>query len=330
MLKRASLLLLLVLVFSCGKTPTVSLKKIDFHLKIPPSATKEFFGRVKSIAMDDSGNTYILDSEHVNVVKFTANGEFVKELLAYGWGNGFVNRPVSIQVVDTLLILHNLSTLQFFTLNGVFLRTVEIGGRCAITVAPDGMILANRMSDRFQFNYCLETYDRDGTLLTTFRTPRSKWYKRNSVDFAFTAFTPEGHIVYMPTLLDSAFLYDRSGRLLKSKKMESVRTNKKTDFVFHVEDMFVDDQFIYLLRVNHDSTSEEVTCKKIDKYDFQFNHLESLILPAPVTIGIELEPWAPWYHKFVVRNNTYYLVLSQPIEHLVAYEPATPVQTVKH
>ena len=314
-------LLFLGLFLSCSKTPKIDLQRTNFHLQIPPSATEEFFGRVKSIAIDDTGNFYILDSEQVHVVKFDRNGVFVKELISYGWGNGFVNRPSSIQVLDTTLILHNLSSLQFFSLDGTFRKSVEIGGRAAISVARDGTILANRMSDRFQFGYCLETFDAHGKPLATFRSPRSQWFKNNAVDFAFAEFARDGKIVYIPTLLDSAFLYDPSGRLLLAKKMEPVRPAKTTGVVFHVEDMFVAQNAIYLLRVNPDTSAEEVSCKRIDQYDFQFNHLASFELPAPVTIGIELEPWAPWYRKFIVRRNRFYLMVSQPIEHLVVYEP---------
>jgi hypothetical protein len=329
MFKKVAVVLLLVsLFFACSKTPRIDLKASLFHLQIPKTATQEFFSRVKSVALDHNSNIYILDSDRVNVVKFSATGEFIKELLSYGWGDGFVNRPSSIQIVDTTLILHNLSSLQFFSLDGIFRKTVEIGGRCAISVASDGAILANRMGDRFQFNYCLELYDAGGKLQTTFRTPRSKWYKKSSVDFAFADFTRDGHIVYVPTLLDSVFLYDRSGRILKAGKIEPVRVNKKTEFVFHVEDMVVDQDGLYLLRANNDTTVEAVECKTIEKYDFQFNKVASFALPEPVTIGIDLEPWAPWYHKFAIRNEKFYLMVSKPIEHLVVYEPVT--NSAKH
>jgi hypothetical protein len=179
------------------------------------------------------------------------------------------------------------------------------------------------MGDRFQSNYCLELYDAGGKLQTTFRTPRSKWYKKSSVDFAFAEFTRGGDIVYIPALLDSAFLYRRNGDLVRARKMVPVKADKKTEFLFHVEDMFVAQDHLYLLRAKIDSSSENVRCETIEKYDLQFNLLTSFKLPAPVTIGIDLEPWAPWYHKFAVWQDRFYLMISRPLEHLVVYEPVT-------
>lgn len=324
MLKKISLLLLLVsLLSSCGKTPTIELKQTAFHLQIPSTATEEFFSRVKHLAMDKAGQFYILDKDKSTVSKFDASGAFVKELIHFGSGDGYVNRPSSVQIIDTTLILHNLGSLQFYSLDGQFRKSIPIGGRGAVTVSPDGLILVNRMGDKGQFGYCLETYDASGTLLHTFRSPRSVFYKLAGVDFAFADFIPTGEIAYVPTLLDSAFLYDRSGKLLLKKKLEPIRNSENTTFIFHMEDMYVNQDGIFVLRVNPELSQEIVFCQTIDQYDFKFNRIKSFVLPQAVTIGIDLEPWAPWYHKFVVADNRFYLMVSHPLEHLKVFEPVT-------
>jgi len=324
MLKKTPLLFLLAsLLCSCGKTPTIELKQTSFHLQIPSAATEEFFSRVKHLTMDNAGRFYILDTDKSTVSKFDATGAFIKELIHFGSGDGYVNRPSSLQIIDTTLILHNLGSLQFYSLDGQFRKSIPIGGRGAVTVSQDGLILVNRMGDKGQFGYCLETYDASGALLNTFRSPRSVFYQLAGVDFAFAAFTPTGEIAYIPTLLDSAFLYDRSGKLLLKKKLEPVRNSENTTFVFHMEDLYVNQDGIFVLRVNPELSQETVFCQTIDQYDFKFNRIKSFVLPKAVTIGIDLEPWAPWYHKFVVAGDRFYLMVSHPLEHLQVFEPIT-------
>jgi len=324
MLKKIPLLILFAALFaSCGKTPSIPLNQTDFHLQIPAAATEEFFSRVKHLAMDRTGNFYILDVDKSTVSKFDATGAFIKELIAYGSGDGYVNRPSTVQIIDTTLILHNLGSLQFYSLDGQFRKSIPIGGRGAVTVSPDGLILVNRMGDKAQFGYCLEIYDDSGALLNTFRSPRSAFYQLAGVDFAFAAFTPTGDIAYVPTLLDSAFLYDRSGKLLLKKKLEPIRNSETTTFVFHMEDMYVNEQGIFILRVNPELTNETIFCQTIDQYDFKFNRIKSFVLPQAVTIGIDAEPCAPWYHKFVVAGDRFYLMVSHPLEHLKVFEPVT-------
>lgn len=328
MCKKSLFVLLSVALFiSCTKAPKIDLKQTPFHLQIPATASEEFFNRVQTMALDRAGNFYFLDAEKMRVVKFDAAGVFVKDLILFGVGDGFVNRPCSIQVLDSTLVLHNIGSLQFFSLDGQFRKSILIAGRCAITVSADGVVLANRMGDSFQYNHCLETYDLDGKLLAQFRPPRNMLYKKNSIDFALAEFTREGTIAFIPTLLDSAFMYDPSGRLLYARKMEPVRSSKVTEFEFHVEDLFIEQNNIYLLRVQHDESTEQVLCKVIDQYDLKFNHLRSYVLPSAITIGIDADPWAPWYHKLAVRDQRFFLMLSKPIEHLAVYEPVTSSQT---
>ncbi|NLP10476.1 hypothetical protein GX408_08795 [bacterium] len=324
MLKKIPLLFLLAgLLSSCGKTPRIELKQTAFHLQLSATASEEYFGRVKHLAIDKAGNFYILDVDKSTVSKFNADGAFVKQLIGFGWGDGYINRPSSLQIIDTTLILHNLGSLQFYSLDGQFRKSIPIGGRGSVTVAPDGLILINRMGDKAQFGYCLETYDASGTLLNTFRSPRSVFYQLAGVDFAFAAFTPAGEIAYIPTLLDSAFLYDRSGKLLLQKKLEPVRNSETTTFVFHMEDLYVNQDGLFVLRVDPKLTQETIFCQTIDQYDFKFNRIRSFTLPQAVTIGIDAEPWAPWYHKFVVADNRFYLMVSHPMEHLKVFEPIT-------
>jgi hypothetical protein len=197
-----------------------------------------------------------------------------------------------LQIIDTTLILHNLGSLQFYSLDGQFRKASPSAdaepSRYLRTADP-----RQRMGDKGQFGYCLETYDASGALLNTFRSPRSVFYQLAGVDFAFAAFTPTGEIAYIPTLLDSAFLYDRSGKLLLKKKLEPVRNSENTTFVFHMEDLYVNQDGIFVLRVNPELSQETVFCQTIDQYDFKFNRIKSFVLPKAVTIGIDLEPWAP-------------------------------------
>lgn len=324
---RSSLMLLLlelfaILMLSCGeKIPIHQLELAAFRLNIPEAELDKYFGRVTDLDITDQGEIIVVDIDGPGVVRFDAQGNYVNNIAGYGSGN--YEALCSVSPVDTLIAVHTMGVLEFFTPKGTPVNRHYLRGRGDIAVASDGSFVINRMQDSRQMGYCLETYRPDGKQIATFRSPRADEEGKEYLDFAFSRVTSDNKIVYLPVTVDSGFVYDFDGNLLLAKKIRS----KVTPYQLKdgkpgplVEDCYVNKDGIFIVRVNKKlSTDEVVFFDWIEQYDFDFNRIAAYQFSAPLTMTIVPGIYSPWYHKFVQKDGIFYFMISQPFEQLIAF-----------
>lgn len=316
--------ILFALVGCAEKVPTTKLVQKDYPLKYAADQSHFKLSRVLDFTMDKRGNLYVLDIDQMQILKFDSSGQFIRAIVGSGNEFGHVYRPCSIVVLDSLLVLHNISSLEFFDLNGKYKKKIILPGRGDLSMNRHGTIVINRMTDSYQYGNCLEVYDVKKGPQTKFLKPRSRLTGNQDSDFAFTGLTDDNRIVYVPAFEDSIFLFDTKGNLLKANEMRNVHPAPKQvadSLVFRSEDMYVTDDQIYVLRPDYEkSTDEKVYVKFIDQYDFDLQLVRTFELPESITMTVPLELWTFVYHKFVVRNNRFLFMVSEPSEHLVEFE----------
>ncbi len=315
--------MLLMFLLACGeKVTTYQMVLTDFRLNIPAEQMDRYFGRVTDLDITEQGDIIVVDVAGPGVVRFDPQGNFVNNIAGYGSGN--YETLCSVNPVDSLLAVHTLGLLEFFRPQGTPVNRHFLRGRGDISVASDRSFVINRMYDSRLFGYCLETYDPVGKQIATFRSPRATEAGKEYLDFAFSRITPDRRIVYVPTTVDSGFIYDFQGNLLLARKIPSslkpyrLKDDKPGPLV---EDLYVDEAGIFIVRVNKNLSNEKVVSfDLIEQYDFEFNRIAAYRFAAPLTMTIVPEVYSPWYHKFVHRKGQFYIMMSQPFEQLIVFK----------
>ena len=317
-----------VIIFHfCGsKTPKIKLIKSDFSLNLQQAENFSPFEKVKSLTIDNKGNFYILDSEKLFIFKFDSLGDFVKLFGGEGKNCGQLSFPTSMEVYkDSLLVIHNRGSIDFLDLDGKCIKHILVRGWSDMSISPKGTIVLNRMSYSLELGFFIQTLDLNGKYINNFSPTFGKKYKNRNADLAFSGFTSDNHLVYVPAFLDSIYIFDLEGNILKRKQRvlpKSLTPNSNKPLVFSVEDVFVSNDRIFLLRVDEDKLSEKETyVREIEEYDLDLNLKRVFQLPESITMSIESIAFIPWYHKFIVKDDIFIFMVSKPVEHLVAYEP---------
>ncbi len=282
----------------------------------------KYFRLVTDLDMTAKGEMIIVDIDGPGVLRFDPQGNYVNNIAGYGSGN--YEALCSVTPVDTLLAVNTMGLLEFFTPAGTPVKRHFLRGRGDISVAADGRFVINRMYDSRLFGHCLETYDQNGKLLKTFRSPRCKEEGMEFLDFAFCRITPDHKIVYLPTTVDSGFVYDFEGNLLYAQKIPSqLKPYKLKDDRPGplVEDLYIDAAGLFIVRVNKKLSTETIVYfDLIEQYDFNFKPLAAYKFAAPLTMTVTASPYSPWYHKFAQQNGIFYVIVSQPFEQLIAFK----------
>lgn len=317
----------LVALLGCSKESSrVPLVKSDFTLKLPYGDETTPFGKIKILRTDGRGNLYALDSEKEFIFKFDPQGNFLKILGGSGNQCGQIKYASSMDVCgDSLLIVQTRGVLDFLNLEGECLKRSLSTGFSDVSISPNGTIVLNRMNSALDFVFFIETQPISGGDGTKFGPPRGLQYKDRNADFAFTGFTSDNHLVYVPAFLDSIYIYDLNGKILKSARRAIPPTLPPTTdgpLNLMVEDVCVVNDRIFVLRVDEqESTDEYIYTRLIAEYDTDLRFQKLYELPEPITMSIEMIGAAPWYHKFLVKDNLFIFMVSKPFEHLVAYTP---------
>ncbi len=320
-IKVISLTFCFLLFSSCSKVPRLPLRPASFMLKGQRGETENLFGKVKQIQIDQKGNLYVLDSERFFIYKFNPEGKFLAKLCGEGNQLGQMNKPTSFDVYgDSLILIYNIGSIDLLDSNGKGVRSLYLNGRADVSVSPGGQIIINRMLDALEYGYFLEGWDLQGNSLFQLRPTRGPVYKNSLADFAFTGFTDDNRLVYAPSAIDSLYLYDMKGRLQKKAKRFSGIKSSPKKLEFDIEDMCVHNNRIYLLKVDHGKTTEEkVYIREALQYNLDLSLERIYKLPQPITMTVMTDPWAPWYHKFLVADKHFLFMASEPSDHLLAY-----------
>jgi len=329
LLRSVFLLLIGISVFisSCGKDfPHVKLVKTDFALQLPHRQEASPFEKVKCLKMDSQGNFYILDSEKLLIFKFDAGGNFINIFGGEGNQCGKLSVPAAMDTYkDSLLLVHNKGSIDLLDLDGNCLRYIFVHGIADMSISPNRTIVLNQMNFAIETGFFIETYDLAGRKLHTFSPSRGKQLQNSVADVAFTGFTSDNHLVYVPAFLDSIFIYDLAGNIVKRAKRaidESAKLNADNPLEFMVEDVCVDNDRIFVLRVDKKASSDSaIYVKEIAEYNLDLSLVRVFELPEALTMSVETITPAPWYHKFLVKDNVFMFMVSKPVEHFVAFVP---------
>ncbi len=327
-MKRTNLILVvlgLFLLFDTGcrdKIPSYQLELIPFRLNIPEREMDKYFSLVTDLDITQKGEIIVVDINAPGILRFDPQGNYVNNIAGYGSGN--YDALCSVTPVDTLLAVNTMGVLEFFTPRGTPVNRHYLRGRGDISVASDSSFVINRMYDSRLLGYCLETYNKDGKQLKIFRKPRCTQEGMEYLDFAFSRVTPDRKIVYIPTIVDSGFIYDFEGNLLLAKKIPSqMKPYRLSDDKPGplVEDFYVNEEGIFIVRVNRKLSNENmVFFDLIEQYDFELNVVAAYKFSAPLTMTVNPNIYSPWYHKFVYQKGIFYFIISQPFEQLVAFK----------
>ena len=120
-------------------------------------------------------------------------------------------------------------------------------------------------------------------------------------------------------------IYDLKGNILKKARRaipKSMTPKPDIQLAFTVEDVYVVNDRIFILRVDSKkSTEQETYIRQIAEYDLDLQLTKIYVLPESITISPIGSGWASWYHKFIVKDNLFIFMVSKPVEHLVAFTP---------
>jgi len=314
-------------LLSCGKDmPVQKLEKADFALNLPQSDEASPFEKVKIMKMDSHGNLFILDSGKNLIFKFDSLGNFIKLFGGQGTQCGKLNFPSGMDIYqDSLLLIHNRGTIDLLDLDGNCLRFIMIRGLADFSISPRKTIVLNRMNGALELGFFIEAYDLNGKQINTFGPPRGEVYKNRNADFAFTGFTSDNNLVYVPAFLDSIYIYDMEGNILKRARRaipKSIQPKVDEPLELLVEDICVANDRIFVLRVDKEkSTETEIYVRQVAAYNLDLELINIYELPESITMSIEAFGFSPWYHKFVVKDNLFIFMVSKPVEHVVSFTP---------
>jgi DNA-binding beta-propeller fold protein YncE len=151
------------------------------------------------IAVDSSGNVYIIDSWNDRIQKFTADGKFITKWGSDGYGDGEFKWPIAIAIdpSDNVYISdYATSRIQKFTADGKFITKWGSDGYgdgeflvpIAIAIDPSG----NNVYVVDQNNYRIQKFTADGKFIT-------KWGSFGEDDEKFSnpkgiAIDPSGNV----------------------------------------------------------------------------------------------------------------------------------------
>jgi len=86
------------------------------------------FSQIRSVAVDDNENIYILDYKDAHIKVFDKKGSYLKTIGKKGQGPGEIQRPVFIQITpqEEVMVLDPVTRrLVFFSLDGKYLRQIS-------------------------------------------------------------------------------------------------------------------------------------------------------------------------------------------------------------
>lgn len=317
-----SIVLIFIIAAGCGeKAPSYQLELSSFRLNMSDLEPDKYFARVIDIDVTPQGEIVIVDIDAPGILRFDSSGRFVNDIYAYGGGS--YEGLCSVTPADTLLAVHTIGLLEFFRRSGKPVKHHYIRGAGDVLAAHDGSFVINRMYDSFRMGHCLESYEESGKLISKFRAPECSQEGEQMLDFAFTGFTPDNNIIYIPAVKDSALIYDFQGNLILAKKLKSKFKPHKAENgspVALIEDVYVDEDGIFIVRIIEKMSDENaVFFDLIEQYDFDFNRIASYKFANPLTMTVPTDPYSPWYHKFCHKDGIFYFMLSQPIEQLMAF-----------
>ena len=95
------------------------------------------FSQIRSVAVDDDENIYVLDYKEAHIKVFDKKGSYLKTIGKKGQGPGEIRRPVSLQITPQKEVMVSDPVgrrLVYFSLGGKYLRQISTAG---MRIPPD-------------------------------------------------------------------------------------------------------------------------------------------------------------------------------------------------
>jgi sugar lactone lactonase YvrE len=162
------------------------------------------------IAMDSSGNVYVVDQVHQRITKFTSDGTFIKD-----WGSGFNPTDIVIDSSDNIYVTEMYdSRIAKFTNDGTLIKKWNTGPICrGISVDSSDNIWVTSANNG-DTHYLVQKFTPDGTLLTQWNSAGNDGVNIPTYNGYGIAFDSEGKLFIVDTFNHRVQKYETDGTLI--------------------------------------------------------------------------------------------------------------------
>jgi sugar lactone lactonase YvrE len=162
------------------------------------------------IAIDSSGNVYVVDQVHQRITKFTSNGTFIKD-----WGSGFNPTDIAIDSSDNLYVTEMYdSRIAKFTNDGTLIKrwdTAPISRGIAVDSSDNIWVTS---ANNGNTNYLVQKFTSNGTLLTQWSSAGNDGVNIPTFNGYGIAFDSEGKLFIADTFNHRIQKYETNGTLI--------------------------------------------------------------------------------------------------------------------
>jgi sugar lactone lactonase YvrE len=162
------------------------------------------------IAIDSSGNVFVVDQVHQRIAKFTSNGTFIKD-----WGSGFNPTDIAIDSSDNVYVTEMYdSRIAKFTSDGTLIErwnTGPISRGIAVDSSDNIWITSANNGDN---NYLVQKFTPDGTLLTQWSSAGNDGVNIPTYNGYGIAFDSEGKLFIADTFNHRIQKYETNGTFI--------------------------------------------------------------------------------------------------------------------
>ena len=202
------------------------------------------FSQIRHIAVGEDERIYILDSKEAHIKVFGKDGKYLKTIGRPGQGPGELSRPDTISVNQNELMVHEMSRLYFFSLNGEFLINVSTKGVWTLRAMIDSkgnILVIEGFLDPKNPRYMFKKFDSKMNLVAEIAScpapARGKSFNP-FMPFAHCLLDKDDNIVYGYPKNYELQIFNHDGKLIKkiTKEYDPVKVTEKEKKEF-IEDI---------------------------------------------------------------------------------------------
>lgn len=209
----------------------IELKIILSFPNVEDENGESYLWQQHSFVRDSKGNYYITDTRAHAVVIFDSSGRYLKRFGQHGQGPGDLGMPMSIFIIDDLLVVNEPGNrrLQYLDFNGISQKSSRLNkSYSSLVIFPDGRkigtpFFVNKKDEAM----LVEVLSPEGKIINQFGTPiEFKWnqYVMNERKLLINL---NNELVLVFRYLPILQKYSLDGHLLKETKLETEFSLKK-------------------------------------------------------------------------------------------------------
>ena len=183
------------------------------------------FSEVRSLAADDEGRIYVLDSKEKHIKVFDKEGKHIKTFGKEGQGPGEIGIPRSVAVTaQREVVVPDISNrrLTFFSLDGGYLRSISTAKLYLMSTMIDSkgnIISVELISEGDNPRYELQKFDSELNYLHSFGSSPTPNWRRDGFNPFFPVFkwslTKDDQIVFGYPVKYEINIFDSDGNLIR-------------------------------------------------------------------------------------------------------------------